>query len=186
MCAPRIEKGELPGCVESCPKEALTFGKRKYLIKIARQRIDKYPDRYIDHIYGENEMGGTSWLYISKTPFNDIGMSEDLGVTPAPLLTSGALSVVPMVIGLWPILLGGIYGMTKRKEKVAAQETASAVNEALIKAGDDAENKLSIAMDKAKKEKEKALAKAEEDKEMAIKNALEKVADKDVEEDPDA
>ena len=48
----------------------------------------------------------------------DIGMREDLGVTPAPKLTAGALSAVPMVVGLWPVLLGGIYAINKRKEKI--------------------------------------------------------------------
>jgi len=84
MCHPRISEGLLPGCVESCPKEALTFGKRSDLIKIARERIRKYPGRYIDHIYGETEMGGTNWLYLSSVPFSEIGLREDLGTTPAP------------------------------------------------------------------------------------------------------
>lgn len=96
--------------------EALIFGRREDLLKTARERIRKYPDTYIDHIYGENEMGGTSWLYISSVPFSDTGMREDLGVTPAPKLTSGALSAVPIVAGLWPVLLMGIYAVSKRKE----------------------------------------------------------------------
>ena len=116
MCYPRILKGQLPGCVESCPMEALTFGKREDLLKLARERIRKYPDRYIDHIYGETEMGGTNWLYLANVPFSQIGMREDLGITPAPELTSGALSIVPMIAGLWPVLLLGIYAISKRKE----------------------------------------------------------------------
>lgn len=122
MCHPRVLKGQLPGCVESCPVEALTFGKREDLIDLARERIRKDPDRYIDHIYGETEMGGTSWLYISNVPFSQIGMREDLGITPAPKLTSGALSIVPMVVGLWPVLLMGIYAISKRKDADAKAE----------------------------------------------------------------
>ena len=122
MCYPRVMEGKLPGCVEACPMEALTFGKREDLIKIARERIRKYPDKYIDHIYGEKEMGGTSWLYISSVPFSKVGMREDLGVTSAPELTSGALAVVPMVAGLWPVLLMGIYAMSKRKEIIFEEE----------------------------------------------------------------
>lgn len=98
--------------------EALTFGRRDDLLKAARARIQKYPHKYIDHIYGENEMGGTSWLYISNTAFSDVGMREDLGVIPAPGLTSGALSAVPIVAGLWPVLLLGIYAVSKRKEVI--------------------------------------------------------------------
>ena len=125
MCYPRILKGQLPGCVEACPKEALTFGKREDLIKIARERFNKYPGRYIDHIYGETEMGGTNWLYISNAHFSEMGMREDLGVTPAPELTSGVLSVVPLVVGLWPVFLMGIYAISKRKEIIFQQELES-------------------------------------------------------------
>jgi formate dehydrogenase iron-sulfur subunit len=122
MCYPRLLKGQLPGCVEACPMEALTFGKRESLLKLARERIRKHPGKYIEHIYGETEMGGTSWLYISNAPFSEIGMREDLGVTPAPKLTSGALSMVPIIAGLWPVLLMGIYAITKRKEANYKQE----------------------------------------------------------------
>lgn len=122
MCFPRLVQGQLPGCVEACPMEALIFGKRDELLRVARARISKSPDKYIDHIYGENEMGGTSWLYISNVPFSDVGMREDLGVTAAPLLTSGALSAVPIVAGLWPVLLMGIYAVSKRKDKMFKKE----------------------------------------------------------------
>ncbi len=131
MCYPRVIKGLLPGCVEICPTEALYFGKRKDLIRIARERIRRYPDRYVDHVYGEHEMGGTSWLYLSGVPFKDIGMREDLGVTPAPELTSGALAVVPMIVGLWPVLLTGIYAMTKRSDKIAEHEKEQAIDKAV-------------------------------------------------------
>ena len=127
MCHPRIAEGKLPGCVEACPMEALSFGKRKDMIKIAQERFRKHPDRYVDHIYGEHEMGGTSWLYVSGTPFKELGMREDLGVTPAPQLTAGALSSVPIIVGLWPALLAGIYAVSKRKEKIAQTEKEQAL-----------------------------------------------------------
>lgn len=166
MCHPRLVQGKLPGCVEACPKEALTFGKREDLIKIARERIRRYPDRYVNHVYGEYEMGGTSWMYLSGVPFSEIGMREDLGVKPAPDLTSGALGAVPIVVGLWPVLLTGIYAMSKRKEKIAAEEEAQAVAGAVAKANEDAEKKLSA-----------ALAKAEKDKQTAVKKEVQKALD---------
>ena len=131
MCYPRVIKGLLPGCVEICPTEALYFGKRKDLILIARERIRRYPDRYVDHVYGEHEMGGTNWLYLSGVPFKEIDMREDLGVTPAPELTSGALAVVPMIVGLWPVFLTGIYAMTKRSDKIAEHEKEQAIDKAV-------------------------------------------------------
>jgi len=166
MCHPRVLEGKLPGCVESCPTEALVFGRRDDLLKIARQRIVRRPEKYVDHIYGEREMGGTSWLYLSGVPFDAIGMRMDLGVTPAPELTAGALGAVPMVVGLWPVLLTGIYAMSKRKEKIAAEEKAQAVAAALAEAGEQAAAKLDATMEKAKQEKTAAVEKA-------VKEALE-------------
>ena len=169
MCFPRISKGQLPGCVADCPTEALTFGKRTDLLKIARERIRRNSNRYVDHIYGEHEMGGTNWLYLSGVPFKDVGMREDLGVTPAPDLTAGALSAVPMIVGLWPVLLTGVYAISKRKEKVAQKETEAAVAAAVEKAGEGAAVKLSEALAQAEKEREWMIDKA-------VKEALEEAA----------
>lgn len=172
MCAERLAQNQLPGCVEACPTEALIFGKRKDLIRIARQRIQDHPGRYIDHIYGEHEMGGTSWLYVSQVPFHTVGLREDLGVTPAPSLTSGALSVVPMVVALWPVLLAGVYAMTRRKEKIAVQEQDAAVQAAIAETQAAADLKLSEALQKAENDKRKALEKAGQEKDKAVEEAL--------------
>jgi Fe-S-cluster-containing dehydrogenase component len=192
LCYPRIVKGLLPGCVQDCPTEALTYGKRNDLLKIARDRIRRFPDRYVDHVYGENEMGGTSWLYLSSVPFKAIGMRDDLGTTPAPKLTAGALNGVPIVVGLWPVLLTGIYAMSKRKEKIADQETTQAVAAALEKAHAEAEAKRSDELEKAEKLKQKeieiavnkALAEAAKPKEEAVSDAqTQEAAKKPSEED---
>ena len=175
LCYPRIVKGLLPGCVQACPTEALTFGKRTDLLKIARERISKFPDRYVDHIYGENEMGGTSWLYLSAVPFKEVGMREDLGITPAPNLTAGALSGVPIVVGLWPVLLTGIYAMSKRKEKIAKQETAAAVAAAVEQTNAEAKAKYAKEMEQVQKLKQKEI-------ENAVKKALEEAAKPEEEE----
>ncbi len=169
LCYPRISKGLLPGCVESCPTEALTYGKRSELIRIARGRISRFPQRYVDHIYGENEMGGTSWLYLSAVPFTEIGLREDLGTTPAPQLTKGALSAVPIVVGLWPVLLTGIYAISKRKEKIADAEQLQAVKMAVAQAQTEAEEKLAAALDQASQQKEKEI-------ELRVNKALEEAA----------
>jgi hypothetical protein len=169
LCYPRIVKGLLPGCVQACPTEALTFGKRNDLLKIARERISKFPDRYVDHIYGENEMGGTSWLYLSAVPFKEVGMREDLGITPAPNLTAGALSGVPIVVGLWPVLLTGIYAISKRKEKVAKEETAAAVAAAVEQTNAEAKAKYAKEMEQVQKLKQKEI-------ENAVKKALDEAA----------
>jgi len=157
MCQPLVEEGKLPGCVQDCPTGALVFGRRDDLIDIARERIRKHPDTYVNHIYGEREMGGTNWLYISGVPFEKIGLREDLGVTSAPELTSGALSVVPAIVGMWPVFLTGAYALTKRKEKIADEEQRHAVAEAVAATEAEAAQKLKAAMDKAEKDKQAAV-----------------------------
>ncbi len=193
LCHPRVVDGKLPGCVESCPTQALTFGRREDLLKMARERIRKFPERYENHIYGENEMGGTSWLYISGVPFSAVGLREDLGVTPAPALTKGALGAVPMVVGLWPVLLTGVYAMTQRKEKVAAAEQQAAVASAVAATNEAVAKQMADAMAKAEKDKDaaierevkKALEAAEKARLEAKKAAMEAAADADGDATPD-
>ncbi len=177
LCQPLLEKGRLPGCVESCPKEALTFGPREELIKIARRRIEKYPDRYVDYLYGEHEMGGTSWLYLASVPFNEIGLREDLGVTSAPQLTAGPLAAVPIIVGLWPVLLTGIYAISRRKDQMADQQRQAEITDTIAVAQKETEEKLAALKDKLNQEKaaainlevKKALAEAAKEAEAAAK-----------------
>ena len=175
MCYPRLLEGKLPGCVEACPKEALIFGKRDELIKAAWKRIYKYPDQYTEHVYGEHEMGGTSWLYISKHSFSEVGMREDLGIKSAPELTSGPLSAVPIIVGLWPVLLTGVYAISQRKDKIAQEEKDEAVANTIALAQEETAQKLTAQKEKMDKEKTTAIA-------TEVKKALEEAAQKAQEE----
>ena len=167
LCYPLITSGKLavPGCVGACPNESLVYGKRTDLIKIARERIRAFPGRYVDHIYGEREMGGTSWLYLSGVPFTAIGMREDLGTVSAPELTSGALATVPIIAVAWPVLLTGIYAVSQRRDKIAREERLQAV----AKVQEEAQAKLAKAMAAAEADKKSAI-------EREVKKALEQAA----------
>ncbi|HSL92625.1 MAG TPA: 4Fe-4S dicluster domain-containing protein [Candidatus Limnocylindrales bacterium] len=117
LCHERVKKGGMPACAEACPVGTITFGKREDLIKLARNRIRKHPDRYIDHIYGEYEVGGTSWLYISGIPFDRMDFPANLVEKPLVEQTKGFLSAVPLVLTIWPALLGMCYAATRNKEE---------------------------------------------------------------------
>ncbi|MBE0557950.1 MAG: 4Fe-4S dicluster domain-containing protein, partial [Proteobacteria bacterium] len=71
FCVERTSTGHLPACVAMCPVEALTFGTRSEIISIARAKIRRNPDRYIDYVYGENDAGGTSCLYLAGRDFSE-------------------------------------------------------------------------------------------------------------------
>jgi formate dehydrogenase iron-sulfur subunit len=118
MCySQRIVKGQIPGCVEVCPVEALTFGKRSDVIKVARERIKTHADKYVESIYGEHEAGGTSWLYIGPMAFEKVDLPMDIGTTPLPAHTRDFLAFVPLVLAVWPPLLGAFYLLCKRNRK---------------------------------------------------------------------
>jgi Fe-S-cluster-containing dehydrogenase component len=116
FCAQRQADGKLPACAEVCPSGALLFGKRSELIEVAKARIYQNPTRYLHHVYGELEAGGTSWLYISDVPFEELSLPSDVGTRPYPELVSGALGAPPFVMTLWPPLLMGIYAFSHRRE----------------------------------------------------------------------
>ncbi len=120
----RLKFGMPPACVEACPEEALTFGKRKDLIKIGHQRIREHPDRYVDHIYGEHEAGGTAWMYLSSVPFDQVGFDTELGHEPILKYVKPFLNIVPMVLTIWPALFGGFHLLATRKESVKHHEEA--------------------------------------------------------------
>jgi Fe-S-cluster-containing dehydrogenase component len=117
MCFDRQEEGKLPACVENCPGEALMFGTRRELLAEARKRIAENPDMYHDHIYGETEAGGTSFLYLSPVPFEEIGFNTNIQNASYPALTKGFLYSVPAVFVLWPMILLGIQDATKNNNK---------------------------------------------------------------------
>lgn len=105
MCWERLRAGKEPACVEACPAGALTFGKRRDLLQTARSRILGDPKKYIPKVYGEHEVGGTSWMYLSGVRWEDVGLRTDLGDTSYPGYTRGFLAAVPIVLTLWPAML---------------------------------------------------------------------------------
>lgn len=113
MCIDLINQGEIPACAYNCPEEALIYGKRSELIREARKRIHDEPEKYVDHIYGEHEAGGTSWLYLSPVPFDEIGFNTKIQNSSYPALTKGFISSIAPVDILLPAVLLGIYEATK-------------------------------------------------------------------------
>jgi formate dehydrogenase iron-sulfur subunit len=133
MCAQRLDVGQEPACVQTCPTEALKFGERADLIKEAHARIQARPDRYIDHVYGETENGGTSYLIISHVPFADLGL-PDLGPTPVKAASEAAMGLtIPFALGWGAVLTGVAVGVgmkNKRKELVTANAAEAEQEEA--------------------------------------------------------
>lgn len=125
FCFERISKeGGAPGCVSICPVEALTFGTRTELIQIAKEKIAREPERYVDHLFGEHELGGTSWMYLSGRPMYEMDMLK-FGTRPIPSYTEPVQhalfkNFVPP-ISLFAFL-SGIMWLFKKKEGAPQEE----------------------------------------------------------------
>ena len=118
----RLTKGLPPACVEACPQEALTFGRRTDLVAAGKQRIRENPGNYVDHLYGEHEAGGTSWMYLSPAPFEQVGIDTTVPKEPILNYVKDFLSIVPMVLTIWPALFAGFHLLATRKDKMAEQK----------------------------------------------------------------
>jgi Fe-S-cluster-containing dehydrogenase component len=122
FCSHRQAAGLKPACAEVCPSGALTFGRRSELLEVAKSRIYTNPGRYLHHVYGEHEAGGTSWLYISDVPFEKLALRTGMPDAQYPGLVAGALGAPPFVMTLWPPLLMGLYVFSKRRDEVDGNE----------------------------------------------------------------
>ncbi|HWR73897.1 MAG TPA: 4Fe-4S dicluster domain-containing protein [Nitrospirota bacterium] len=114
MCYDRLQEGKRPACVDACPTDALMFGQKRELMEVARVRVYSHPTRYVRHVYGEHEVGGTGWLYLASVPFDQLGFRTDLGNTPYPEYTRGFLSAVPVVFFGVPAALVGLTLLANR------------------------------------------------------------------------
>ncbi|MBW7865330.1 MAG: 4Fe-4S dicluster domain-containing protein [Candidatus Hydrogenedens sp.] len=107
FCFERVrDGGGPPACVDMCPPMCLTFAKRGELLELARGKIATNPGRYLNHIYGEHELGGTSWMYLTSRPVTELGLLE-FGEKPIPEYTEPLQHGI-FKYGLPPMLLFGL------------------------------------------------------------------------------
>ena len=124
MCVDRLAEGMTPACAKACPTGAITFGERDDLLTEAHARIQARRGRYTDHVYGEKEVGGTSMLYISNVPFEEIGFTT-LGPEPIPRYAGVAMTAVPPTVVLASAAMAGIYWFTKRRDRLMRERAAA-------------------------------------------------------------
>jgi len=85
MCVDELRQGNPTVCAQTCPTGAIITGRRKDLIAEAKRRIQENPDRYVNHVYGEHEVGGSAVVYLAGVDFEHIGLPK-LQSEPLPAL----------------------------------------------------------------------------------------------------
>ena len=116
---------EEPACSKTCPPSAIMYGERDSLLEIAKNRIKQRPDKYFDHIYGENEVGGTQVLFLAGVSPLDIGFPE-VENEFYPDFTWEFLSKIPYeVAALGAVLVGTYYFRTMRLKGKGANDSST-------------------------------------------------------------
>lgn len=132
LCADRVAAGQPTACAQVCPTGATRFGDREELIEKARARIRARLEGYIPHIYGLEEVGGTSVLLLSDIPLQSLGYRNPLGKEPLPLLTWNVLKKIPNFALVGGVLLYGIWWITNRRievQRIEREKEAKKKNE---------------------------------------------------------
>ena len=122
LCHDRVAQGQRPICVGTCKNGALTFGDRDQLLALAHATVRREPDRYLGHVYGENELGGTSVLYISGQSLDVLGWPDRVGQRTLASFTWPVISKTPWVAaGVAGVLVGAHFIIKRRMEIEASQ-----------------------------------------------------------------
>jgi formate dehydrogenase iron-sulfur subunit len=124
LCAERTARGRPTACAEACAFGGITFGRRHELLAEAWRRIEADP-RYVRHVYGEHEVGGTSVLYISDVPFDALGFPASLPEGPLPHYTWQVTRLVPPVAAGVLATLTVLYARRRRYLEEHATEASS-------------------------------------------------------------
>jgi formate dehydrogenase iron-sulfur subunit len=135
MCADRLAGNKMPACVEACPEKALTFGERVELLREARTRIEKDPSRYVDHVWGEHEFGGTSVLYISDVDLDAIGWPA-VEAQSIPARTEPLIHKTPFIGFGVTVGLVGLNWIIRRRD-LLARERARRTGQSLKRDNED-------------------------------------------------
>jgi formate dehydrogenase iron-sulfur subunit len=113
-----------PACVKACPADALRYGTRDEMLALAKKRQADRPGRYVDHVYGEKELGGTTVLYLSGVPFEKLGFPR-FDEKPFPRFTAAALGAVPPAVMAIGALLGAGYAFFRKRAQAVADSRRS-------------------------------------------------------------
>jgi formate dehydrogenase iron-sulfur subunit len=116
FCSERIKDGMIPACIKTCPTSTMFYDDYDAVLAEARKRMAASPGKYVNHIYGLEEAGGTSWMYISAIPFVDLGFKMNIPASPLPNLTWEYISHVPALFGVTFVAGLGAWLITRRNE----------------------------------------------------------------------
>lgn len=133
-CYARVREGLVPACAKTCPT-AILYGSRKEMIREANRRLAARPDYYFPKVYGLEEAGGTSVLYLSALPFSELGFKK-VTTRSLPEYTWQALRFVPGIFLTVGALLTLTTWFTHRRERLSREKGGEGTMEKMPEGGD--------------------------------------------------
>ncbi len=122
FCSDRVANGLVPACIKVCPTQTMYYSDFDDVRAEAERRMAQNPGKYVNHIYGKDEAGGTSWIYISPVPFETIGFNMSIPAQVFPDLTWAYIKKIPAVIGV-VIAAGAVsWAITRRNKNMDKEE----------------------------------------------------------------
>ncbi|MBQ4404057.1 MAG: formate dehydrogenase [Selenomonadaceae bacterium] len=80
LCFDRIEHGMIPSCAKTCTAEAISFGTKAAMIKLAEERLKEvrmnHPNAQLYGVHA-NGVGGTHMMYVLPEPPEVYGLPKD-------------------------------------------------------------------------------------------------------------
>jgi Fe-S-cluster-containing dehydrogenase component len=135
LCRHRYKDGHYSACAEVCPTGATLYGRTSDLLAEAKRRIaltpgsqTRYPrgkiggpdqsyeapvGKYLQHVYGETEYGGTQVLKLSAVAFSKVGMPDLKPNSSAALSETIQHSLYGGMV--MPIAVLGVLGFIAKK-----------------------------------------------------------------------
>ncbi|HSD48325.1 MAG TPA: 4Fe-4S dicluster domain-containing protein [Actinomycetota bacterium] len=121
LCVDRTSQGEPTACAEACPQGAITFGRRGDLLEEAWRRI-RSDEHYAQQVYGETEVAGTSVMYVSDVPFEELGFRTGVAVDPLPTYTWEVTRILPPFAAGFTVTIMALWA---RRQKIQRERAAA-------------------------------------------------------------
>jgi formate dehydrogenase iron-sulfur subunit len=109
-------------CSVACPVGSTLFGDRNAMLAEAHRRLKDNPDTYVQKVYGQQEVGGTSVFFLSSVPFETLGFHTKLTTEALPDRTWRVLEKIPDIVVTAGVALGAVYWITSRRDDVRRYE----------------------------------------------------------------
>jgi formate dehydrogenase iron-sulfur subunit len=105
FCSDRMAADITPACIKVCPTQTMFYGDWDAVVAEAQKRMADNPGKYVNHIYGKDEAGGTSWMYISGVPFEQLGFNMNIPAKRLPDNTRAMLREIPVKVVVFVTVL---------------------------------------------------------------------------------